>query len=167
MEDLDLLEEKLKQMRILDNFELPPSALELLVKEEETLTAESLEDVVVSKGEAEPTAEAGGKNETNVIASVPEPKNVVRFAPDPNQPKLVRMANLSVVSGHAVNGVAAIHTEIVKDEVFNDFYKVERISMSIFSTILLFLFISVVCTLIGFCWSNFVMSLKKLLTVVA
>lgn len=124
-EDLELLEEKLKQMRILDNFELPPSALELLVEEEETLAAESLEDVAVSKAEAKPTAEAHVKSETKVVASVPEPKKVVRFAPDLNQPTLVRMANLSVVSGHAVNGVAAIHTEIVKDEVFNDFYKVE------------------------------------------
>jgi starch phosphorylase len=26
-----------------------------------------------------------------------------------------------------VNGVAAIHTEIVKDEVFNDFYKVHKV----------------------------------------
>ncbi|XP_022642603.1 alpha-1,4 glucan phosphorylase L isozyme, chloroplastic/amyloplastic-like [Vigna radiata var. radiata] len=33
------------------------------------------------------------------------------------------MANLCVVGGHAVNGVAEIHSEIVKDEVFNAFYK--------------------------------------------
>ncbi|KAI3869209.1 hypothetical protein MKX03_021435 [Papaver bracteatum] len=45
------------------------------------------------------------------------------FEPDPKQPKLVRMANLSIAGGHAVNGVAAIHSEIVKEEVFNDFYK--------------------------------------------
>ncbi|EFJ09932.1 starch phosphorylase [Selaginella moellendorffii] len=38
-------------------------------------------------------------------------------------PELVRMANLCVIAGHKVNGVAAIHSEIVKDEVFNDFYK--------------------------------------------
>ncbi|CAN1271499.1 Alpha-glucan phosphorylase 1 [Linum perenne] len=37
--------------------------------------------------------------------------------------KMVRMANLCVVGGHAVNGVAEIHSEIVKDEVFNSFYK--------------------------------------------
>ena len=36
---------------------------------------------------------------------------------------MVRMANLCVIAGHAVNGVAAIHSEIVKDDVFNDFYK--------------------------------------------
>ena len=33
------------------------------------------------------------------------------------------MAYLAVVSSNAVNGVAAIHTEIVKDDIFNDFYK--------------------------------------------
>lgn len=38
--------------------------------------------------------------------------------------ELVRMANLCVIAGNKVNGVAAIHTQIVKDEVFRDFYKV-------------------------------------------
>lgn len=33
------------------------------------------------------------------------------------------MAYLAVVSSSAVNGVAAIHSEIVKDDIFNDFYK--------------------------------------------
>ena len=37
---------------------------------------------------------------------------------------VVAMANLCVISGQAVNGVAALHSEIVKDEVFNDFYKI-------------------------------------------
>lgn len=37
--------------------------------------------------------------------------------------KLVRMANLCVISGHSVNGVAEIHSEIVKKEVFSDFYE--------------------------------------------
>ncbi len=34
----------------------------------------------------------------------------------------VRMANLSIVGSHAVNGVSAIHTEILKKSVFRDFY---------------------------------------------
>ena len=34
----------------------------------------------------------------------------------------VRMANLSVIAGHSVNGVAALHTEILKETVFSDFY---------------------------------------------
>ncbi|MCF0103825.1 MAG: glycogen/starch/alpha-glucan phosphorylase, partial [Eggerthellaceae bacterium] len=35
----------------------------------------------------------------------------------------VRMANLSVICGHNVNGVSAIHTEILKDKVLDSFYK--------------------------------------------
>lgn len=34
----------------------------------------------------------------------------------------VRMANLSVVGSHTVNGVSALHTEILKNTVFSDFY---------------------------------------------
>jgi hypothetical protein len=34
------------------------------------------------------------------------------------------MAYLAVVASSAVNGVAAIHSEIVKEEIFNDFYQV-------------------------------------------
>ncbi|HEX2571659.1 MAG TPA: glycogen/starch/alpha-glucan phosphorylase [Polyangia bacterium] len=37
--------------------------------------------------------------------------------------KRVRMANLAIVGAHAVNGVAALHTEILKKEVFKDFYE--------------------------------------------
>ena len=33
-----------------------------------------------------------------------------------------RMANLSVIGGHSVNGVAALHTEILKNSVLKDFY---------------------------------------------
>lgn len=35
----------------------------------------------------------------------------------------VRMANLSIIGSHSVNGVAALHTEILKESVFRDFYK--------------------------------------------
>ena len=35
----------------------------------------------------------------------------------------VRMANLSVIGSHSVNGVAALHTEILKNDVMKDFYK--------------------------------------------
>lgn len=34
----------------------------------------------------------------------------------------LRMANLSIVGSHRVNGVAALHTEILKHSVFKDFY---------------------------------------------
>ncbi|MCI8645939.1 MAG: glycogen/starch/alpha-glucan phosphorylase [Firmicutes bacterium] len=36
----------------------------------------------------------------------------------------VRMANLSIIGSHSVNGVAAIHTDILKRDVFKDFYKI-------------------------------------------
>lgn len=34
----------------------------------------------------------------------------------------VKMANLAVVSGHSVNGVSQLHSNILKNTVFNDFY---------------------------------------------
>jgi starch phosphorylase len=36
--------------------------------------------------------------------------------------KLVRMAHLAIVGSHAVNGVAALHSKLLKEEVFRDFY---------------------------------------------
>lgn len=35
---------------------------------------------------------------------------------------LVRMANLCVVACHTVNGVSKLHSDIIKDELFNDYY---------------------------------------------
>jgi glycogen phosphorylase len=35
----------------------------------------------------------------------------------------VRMANLAIVGSHAVNGVAALHTQILKDSLFSDFHQ--------------------------------------------
>lgn len=35
----------------------------------------------------------------------------------------VRMANLAVVASHKINGVSALHSNILKDTVFSDFYK--------------------------------------------
>ena len=35
----------------------------------------------------------------------------------------VRMANLSVIGSHSINGVATIHSEILKNYFFNDFYR--------------------------------------------
>ena len=37
---------------------------------------------------------------------------------------VVRMANLSVAGSHSVNGVSALHSQILKDSVFHDFYTV-------------------------------------------
>ena len=37
---------------------------------------------------------------------------------------IVRMANLSVIGGHMVNGVSELHSEILKNTVFNDYYNI-------------------------------------------
>ncbi|MFQ6667337.1 hypothetical protein Gotur_033395 [Gossypium turneri] len=122
IEDLDLLQEKLKQMRILDNIELPESVAEMIAKPEKSSVEaiESTEEDDVSDEETEPTAEEDELEEEEI-----EEKNEVPpiIEPDPKLPKLVRMANLCVAGGYAVNGVAEIHSEIVKNEVFNDFYE--------------------------------------------
>uniref|UniRef100_A0A8C3HX73 Alpha-1,4 glucan phosphorylase n=1 Tax=Chrysemys picta bellii TaxID=8478 RepID=A0A8C3HX73_CHRPI len=39
--------------------------------------------------------------------------------------KRINMAHLCVIGSHAVNGVARIHSEIVKNSVFKDFYEME------------------------------------------
>ncbi|KAK5771197.1 alpha-1,4 glucan phosphorylase L-2 isozyme, chloroplastic/amyloplastic-like isoform X1 [Gossypium arboreum] len=121
-EDLDLLQEKLKQMRILDNIELPESVAEMIAKPEKSSVEaiESTEEDDVSDEETETTAEEDELEEEEI-----EEKNEVPpiIEPDPKLPKLVRMANLCVAGGYAVNGVAEIHSEIVKNEVFNDFYE--------------------------------------------
>ncbi|KAM4042951.1 glycogen phosphorylase, brain form [Anomaloglossus baeobatrachus] len=39
--------------------------------------------------------------------------------------KRINMAHLCVIGSHAVNGVARIHSEIVKNSVFKDFYDIE------------------------------------------
>ena len=42
---------------------------------------------------------------------------------DERGPRYVRMAHLAAVGSHAVNGVAALHTELVKETILRDFYE--------------------------------------------
>jgi len=44
---------------------------------------------------------------------------------DESGPRYVRMANLCCVASHHINGVAKLHTELMKREVFRDFYELE------------------------------------------
>ena len=69
-----------------------------------------------------------GENATAAAARVAttciieEAKPAAKAGEEPEDGK-VRMANLCVIMGKYVNGVAALHTEIVKADVFSDFYK--------------------------------------------
>ncbi|CAL1392227.1 unnamed protein product [Linum trigynum] len=116
-EDTEMLEKKLKEMRVLENVDLPEQFAHLIVKPREISVAISLQELEESSEESE-SAEEKDESEDE---STEEEK--VMAEPPPKPPKMVRMANLCVVGGHAVNGVAEIHSEIVKDEVFNSFYK--------------------------------------------
>ena len=85
---------------------------------------ESVEEVVPGK-EIESVEEVETVDEEDESEEEgPQEKEQVLPEPIPELPKLVRMANLCVVGGHAVNGVAEIHSEIVKEEVFNSFFQV-------------------------------------------
>ena len=44
---------------------------------------------------------------------------------DETGPRYVRMANLSCIGSHHVNGVARLHTELMKQDVFRDFYELD------------------------------------------
>lgn len=130
--DSDLLEKKLKEMRILENVELPAEFADILVKPKETVDISS-EEVQISEEEGGGEDGDGNDDEVEVEEAVTEKDGTDKSSienkkeelpePVPEPPKLVRMANLCVVGGHAVNGVAEIHSEIVKDDVFNAFYK--------------------------------------------
>ena len=62
---------------------------------------------------------------SKLTVEVQTPDRDEEAIPAPVKPEgIVRMANLCVIAGNKVNGVAAIHTQIVKEEVFRDFYKV-------------------------------------------
>jgi glycogen phosphorylase len=43
---------------------------------------------------------------------------------DESGEKYIRMANLATVGSHVVNGVAALHTELLKETVLRDFYQI-------------------------------------------
>jgi glycogen phosphorylase len=40
-----------------------------------------------------------------------------------SSPKKVRMANLAIVGSHSVNGVSRLHSDILKEDLFRDFYE--------------------------------------------
>ncbi|XP_021751652.1 alpha-1,4 glucan phosphorylase L isozyme, chloroplastic/amyloplastic-like [Chenopodium quinoa] len=112
--DPELLIEKLNELRILENFDLP-SSVASLVKEKMTCQAEEHEKIEI------PSEQDGLVVVKESEEDVVEMK--VEEEPVPEPPKMVRMANLCVVGGHAINGVAEIHSQIVKEQVFRDFFE--------------------------------------------
>ncbi|PIX58024.1 MAG: glycogen phosphorylase, partial [Verrucomicrobia bacterium CG_4_10_14_3_um_filter_43_23] len=51
-----------------------------------------------------------------------EKKKVLSIIEDHHGEKMVRMSYLSIVGSHSVNGVAFLHTELLKKDLFADFY---------------------------------------------
>jgi starch phosphorylase len=52
-----------------------------------------------------------------------DPERVARMSiVDENGQRFIRMAHLAAVGSHAINGVAALHTELLKHRVLRDFY---------------------------------------------
>ncbi|MBJ6751147.1 glycogen/starch/alpha-glucan phosphorylase [Geomonas anaerohicana] len=53
-----------------------------------------------------------------------EPNRLARMSiVEEHWERKIRMAHLAIVGSHSVNGVAALHTEILKNELFHDFYE--------------------------------------------
>lgn len=116
--DTELLRKKLNVLRILENVELPSSVASLIKEKTIVRTAENEETEVSTEEKGSDDVDEEEEEEKDAKVSKKAPKEQV-----PEPPKMVRMANLAVVGGHAVNGVAEIHSAIVKDEVFRDFYE--------------------------------------------
>ncbi|TSK08071.1 MAG: glycogen/starch/alpha-glucan phosphorylase [Geobacter sp.] len=53
-----------------------------------------------------------------------EPERLTRMSiVEEHWERKIRMAHLAIVGSHSINGVAALHTEILKNELFHDFYE--------------------------------------------
>mmetsp|Transcript_11033 Transcript_11033/g.30873 ORF Transcript_11033/g.30873 Transcript_11033/m.30873 type:complete len:798 (+) Transcript_11033:216-2609(+) len=78
----------------------------------------NVDPVTLRKPERKASIKVGSKLSAAAVVAKEEQDEAEEPLPDP----VVRMANMSVISAAHVNGVAAIHTEIVKAETFNDFY---------------------------------------------
>jgi len=60
-----------------------------------------------------------------VRARYPRDEHKVRVMSliDEGPPKRVRMANLAIVGSHSVNGVAALHSSLLRNRIFRDFHE--------------------------------------------
>lgn len=66
-----------------------------------------------------------GQNLKTVLKAFPNDSGKLREMSliEEDGEKRVNMAYLAIVGSHAVNGVAAIHSQIIKDDTFRNFYQ--------------------------------------------
>eukprot|EP00475_Leptophrys_vorax_P027909 TRINITY_DN3994_c0_g2_i1.p1 TRINITY_DN3994_c0_g2~~TRINITY_DN3994_c0_g2_i1.p1 ORF type:complete len:951 (-),score=146.12 TRINITY_DN3994_c0_g2_i1:350-3202(-) len=122
LHDPAVLVHKIDAMRVLDGTPLPDRVKQAIVAREKEIEEEEAAAKAAAEAAAKAAKEAGEPlPEEEPEAKKPKTEKVDLLAVTGSP--VVRMANLCVIAGHAVNGVAAIHSEIVKDDVFNDFYQ--------------------------------------------
>ena len=134
---LDEFEQKVRSMRILENVELPESFKKTLLDKDKQDSPQSPTNFNKKKVKTEAKLPRGKENMVDQLKTKNKEKDEARKAAIdqgrvPKPEVLVRMANLSVIGGYKVNGVAAIHSEIVKNEVFKDFYQVAEAVIALF-----------------------------------
>ncbi|KAK9916350.1 hypothetical protein WJX75_001605 [Coccomyxa subellipsoidea] len=117
---------------------LLPRHLEIIDKIDD-IWKDSLKEKILAQIESEPKAapakaakaaakdgeeEEAEEDEEDPVETALAKYGIITENPWEKDAKVINMAYLAVVGSKAVNGVAAIHSEIIKDTIFKDFYEV-------------------------------------------